>query len=66
MRLSPGDRVEVEAIEIAGERVWVMRPVRDPDLSFFGCLRARARDKTPGMDKVRDEIVKAMKERPLD
>jgi bifunctional DNA-binding transcriptional regulator/antitoxin component of YhaV-PrlF toxin-antitoxin module len=66
MRLSPGDSIEVEPIVHNGERMWVMRPIHDPDLSFFGCLRGHAKKTPVDMDRIRDDIVKAMRERGLD
>ena len=62
MALRPGDAVLVDSRTIDGERVWVLRPARDVDTSWFGCLRRYAgKKKRHDAASIRASIRKAMK-----
>ena len=61
MDLGPGDSVLVDERIVDGERVWVLRPVRDAHQGWFGALRRYAKGKPHDMDAVRKSIGKARK-----
>ncbi len=62
MKLEPGDTVLVDQKVVDGERVWVLRPAREIDTSWFGCLRRYGkRKKRHDMESIRKSIAKAMK-----
>jgi len=65
MHLKPGDSLVIETRIVDGERVWVLRPERPPDTSWFGSLRRYARGKTHGMDAIRKSIANARKDATL-
>jgi hypothetical protein len=59
MRLRPGDRVSLAARVVDGERVWVLRPAREDEPSWFGCLEPYARGKSHDMRSIRKSIAEA-------
>jgi len=38
MHVGPGDRLEVERVNVGGERLWALKPARRPELPAFGIL----------------------------
>ena len=61
MRLKPGDRLALDARVVDGERVWVLRPDRQEEPSWFGCLERYARGKSHDMESIRKSIAEARK-----
>ena len=53
MNIRPGDRLEVEPIEHDGERLWTIRLVGAPTLSFFASLRKYAIGKSDDWEEIR-------------
>ena len=41
LNLRPGDIIELEPAELAGERVWVLRPQKAPQRPWLGCLAGK-------------------------
>jgi bifunctional DNA-binding transcriptional regulator/antitoxin component of YhaV-PrlF toxin-antitoxin module len=41
LNLRPGDVIELEPAELAGERAWVLRPQKPPQRPWLGCLAAK-------------------------
>jgi bifunctional DNA-binding transcriptional regulator/antitoxin component of YhaV-PrlF toxin-antitoxin module len=63
--LRPGDRIELEPREEAGEKVWVLRPRPSRSREWVGCLRASARAvEDHSMAAVRRSIASGRKAQP--
>ena len=56
MRVGPGDRLEVEPIEVGGERLWALKPTRAPELPAFGALRKFIKGPVPDWDETRRRL----------
>jgi len=56
MHVGPGDRLEVEAIEIGGERIWAVKPARKPELPAFGSLGKYIKGELPDWDETRSKL----------
>ncbi|MFW5856765.1 MAG: AbrB/MazE/SpoVT family DNA-binding domain-containing protein [Planctomycetota bacterium] len=56
MHVGPGDRLEVRAVTVQGERAWVLLPVRDPELPAFGMLEDCLVEEPPSWEKTRDAL----------
>ena len=61
MDLRPGDSILIDQRTVDGERVWVLRPAREIDTSWFGSLRRYGKGKPHDMESIRASIGKAMK-----
>jgi bifunctional DNA-binding transcriptional regulator/antitoxin component of YhaV-PrlF toxin-antitoxin module len=62
MRVGPGDRLEVEPVEVGGERLWALKPACEPDLPAFGLLRKYVKGKTPDWRETRRRLEDAWAE----
>jgi len=62
MHVGPGDRLEVRSVRVGGERVWVLRPAREPDLPAFGILRNYLKSRPPDWQEVRRRLEDAWAE----
>jgi bifunctional DNA-binding transcriptional regulator/antitoxin component of YhaV-PrlF toxin-antitoxin module len=56
LNLSPGDLIEVEAAELSGERVWVLRPRKMTARPWLGCLGTKTQVEEHSMAAVRTSI----------
>lgn len=63
LNLRPGDIIELEAVELAGERVWVLRPQKPPPRPWLGCLAQKTAVADHSLDAVRASIAAARKNR---
>lgn len=56
LNLRPGDIIELEPAELAGERVWVLRPQKLPQRPWVGCLAGKTTVTSHSLDAVRASI----------
>ena len=56
LNVEPGDAIEVERRAIDGKAVWCLKPVAEPDLSWMGRFKAKARGKRHDMESIRRRI----------
>ena len=56
MHVGPGDRLEVEAVEIGGERLWALKPANQPVLAAFGVLRKYVKGNLPEWEETRRQL----------
>ena len=56
LNLLPGDVIELEPAELAGERVWVLRPQKPPQRPWLGCLAAKTAVTDHSLESVRASI----------
>ncbi len=62
MHVGPGDHLEVELVEVDGERLWALKPARKPELPAFGMLRKYVKDKLPDWEQTRRRLDEAWAE----
>jgi bifunctional DNA-binding transcriptional regulator/antitoxin component of YhaV-PrlF toxin-antitoxin module len=57
--IGPGDQVMVEALELDGEKVWTIKPVKTKSKElWFGSLSKYAKGKSHDMDDIKASIAK--------
>ena len=56
LNLAPGDVMEVEPAELAGERVWILRPRKLPVRPWLGCLTGKTTVTKHSMESIRASI----------
>jgi len=56
LNLRPGDTIDVEPAEVAGERVWVLRQRRAPQRPWLGCLSRKTTVGEHSMEAIRTSI----------
>ena len=61
LNLRPGDIIELEPAELAGERVWVLRPQKPPQRPWLGCLAGKTAVANHSLDAVRSSIAAGRK-----
>jgi len=61
LNLRPGDVIELEAVQLAGERVWVLRPQKPPQRPWLGCLARKTAVTNHSLDAVRASIAAGRK-----
>ena len=59
LNLEPGDAIGVQRRIIDGKAVWCLESITDPDLSWMGRFRAKARGKKHDMESIRRSIRRA-------
>lgn len=62
MHVGPGDRLEVEPVDVGGERLWALKPARKPELPAFGTLRKYVKGALPDWDETRRRLEDAWAE----
>ena len=63
LNLRPGDIIELEPAELAGERVWVLRPQKPPQRPWLGCLAGKTAVTNHSLDAVRASIAACRKKK---
>jgi bifunctional DNA-binding transcriptional regulator/antitoxin component of YhaV-PrlF toxin-antitoxin module len=61
LNLRPGDIIELEPAELAGERVWVLRPQKPPQRPWLGCLAGKTAVTNHSLDAVRASVAAGRK-----
>ena len=61
MNLEPGDAIEVQKRIVDGKAVWCLVPIAQPDLSWMGRFKEKARGKRHGMVPIRRSIRRGRK-----
>ena len=61
LNLHPGDVIEVEPVQISGERVWVLRPLKTPSRTWLGSLHLKTAVTDHRMESVRASIARKRK-----
>jgi bifunctional DNA-binding transcriptional regulator/antitoxin component of YhaV-PrlF toxin-antitoxin module len=56
LNLRPGDAIDAEPADVAGERVWILRPRRAPARPWVGRLAAQTTAERHDMESVRASI----------
>ncbi len=59
LKLEPGDAIGVQKRIVDGKAVWCLEPISEPDLSWMGRFRKRARGKRHDMASIRRSIRRA-------
>ena len=57
LRIGPGDVIEMESRVLDGEEVWLLRPRKQPDRPWLGCLGSKTEAAEHSMERVRENIV---------
>lgn len=61
LNLRPGDVIDLEPAELAGEQVWVLRPRKPPQRPWLGCLAAKTTVTDHSLDAIRASVVAGRK-----
>ena len=56
LNLRPGDVIDIEAAEVSGERVWVLRPRRPVARPWLGSLASKTTVRDHAMESVRASV----------
>lgn len=56
MHVGPGDRLEVEPVEVHGQRLWALRPADSPELPAFGSLKKYVKGPLPDWEETRERL----------
>jgi bifunctional DNA-binding transcriptional regulator/antitoxin component of YhaV-PrlF toxin-antitoxin module len=56
LNIEPGDAIGVQKRIIDGKAVWCLEPVTEPDLSWMGRFKKKARGKAHDMETIRRSI----------
>ena len=56
LRINPGDVIEIESRMLDGEEVWLLRPQKQPERRWLGCLAAKSNVSEHSMDRIRESI----------
>ncbi|MBS0263314.1 MAG: hypothetical protein JSS02_15335 [Planctomycetes bacterium] len=59
----PGDVIALEPVELAGERVWVLRPQKAPPRPWLGCLSGKTTVAVHSMEAARASIAAGRNQR---
>jgi bifunctional DNA-binding transcriptional regulator/antitoxin component of YhaV-PrlF toxin-antitoxin module len=59
LNLEPGDAIGVQRRIVDGKAVWCLEPIAEPDLSWMGRFKAKARGKRHDMESIRRSIRRA-------
>ncbi len=59
LNLEPGDAIGVQKRIVDGKAVWCLEPIAEPDLSWMGRFKAKARGKKHDMESIRRSIRRA-------
>lgn len=61
LNLRPGDVIELEPAELAGERVWVLRPQKPLQRPWLGCLAGKTAVTNHSLDAIRASVAAGRK-----
>jgi bifunctional DNA-binding transcriptional regulator/antitoxin component of YhaV-PrlF toxin-antitoxin module len=61
LNLKPGDVIQLEPVELAGERVWVLRPQKLPPRPWLGCLAGKTTVTSHSLEAVRASVAAGRK-----
>ena len=59
LNLEPGDAIGVQKRIVDGKAVWCLEPIAEPDLSWMGRFKSKARGKRHDMASIRRSIRRA-------
>jgi bifunctional DNA-binding transcriptional regulator/antitoxin component of YhaV-PrlF toxin-antitoxin module len=59
LNLEPGDTIGVRKRVVGGKAVWCLERISEPDLSWMGRFRKKARGKRHDMESIRRSIRRA-------
>ena len=56
LRLRPGDIIDIDAAEVAGERVWILRPRKPTARPWLASLASKTRVRDHSMESIRASV----------
>lgn len=59
LHLEPGDAITVKKRVVEGKAVWCLEPIPEPDLSWMGRFKKKAKGKRHDMASIRRSIQRA-------